>query len=150
MKDKKENNETGNVESMIDKNAFTVPDGYFDRLREDIKSSAGTGRGRIYRLPSMFPQVAVAAILLLSVISVSWYLLSQRKQETDKVTTAFTYDDLMNSSLLLDYDDDVLYEHYISLQSEPEETSSQKPATTEVNDYLIENEIDLNLIINEL
>jgi len=151
MKNKElfENNEEMHFDGIERKNVFSTPSEYFDQLPDQIsnKISALTSResGLLFNQHRL---LFATAIVIAAIFTGSLYFINSGSDEKSHVI--LSYDDLIGSGMVDEFENSMLIEHYISLQSESLSEHSDTSNKSSMNEYLIENDIDITLIINEL
>jgi hypothetical protein len=131
-----------NLSSVPKETAFEVPDGYFVHLeyaiRENISSETTSIPAQIerwYRRPKLV--LAYASVLVIIVFS-SVYLLTITNAVTEK---DILFNDIYNSDYVNELDES-------SLAAMLDESSS--PSSTQLEDYMIDNNIDISTLTDEL
>ncbi len=132
------------------RNVFIAPANYFDKLPLEIADKIHSGRTSAGLFNFSLPRlIGVAALIAIAIAgSMLWYSDTNSSKLSE---TVLTYDDILNSEMVGDMDETVLFDAY----SKSHQLSSNQNVQT-VNDsqalenYLIENNTDIILIINEL
>jgi hypothetical protein len=127
-------------------NGFSVPEGYFDKLPLQIVDKI-----HYNTVPPFFtlPRLAViVTILAFVLIAGGAYFFTSSMNEKAEIT--LTYDEILRSGITYEMDEQFLLEHYYSLPAVTNENEDATELQKSMNDYLIENNIDITLIINEL
>jgi len=131
------------------KDVFSVPANYFEKLpieiSDKISSQKTAEKGVLFTFPKL---VMAAAVVIAVIVTGSMYYLNSGKSEKSQVV--LTYDDLIQSGIAYEYDDLMLMEHYYSFQNGDNPVNDSANVHNSMNDYLIEDNIDITLIINEL
>lgn len=119
---------------------FRVPDHYFDRLPSDIseRMARPVAGNSFFSLPRL---VTVMSVVLVVALAAGYY--QYRLQQSDKTVQYFTYDEIINSVYVGEFDDQMLY---LEIANDP----SFDQTDIDYNNYLIENNVDLSLIMSEL
>lgn len=128
-----ENNSTG-------QNPFKVPDGYFDALPSLIQEKISNQRKMSYFKSHFFYKpVAIAAV----VIAVFFLVWIYNFPEKNVLSETIAQEDLFQSGYINEIDDQLLAEviDENNFYSDPEQPEA---------DYLINNEIDINTLIEYL
>jgi len=119
---------------------FRTPAGYFDQFPAAISERIAkpvTGKGII-----TMPRIAVLVPLMLVVVAAVYYLTSIQ-QESGQSASYLTYDEIVSSGYVSDFDEQTLYLEATAVQTYDSDYYEYK-------NYLIENNIDITLIISEL
>jgi len=148
---KKNENITNNFEaesSFLDdlkkENNFSTPPNYFESLPKIINSKKDHYNTNPLRNIKLFPKVSVSIIslTLLIFIIINWSDNTLPKQLTPNQISEILIDENY-----IDFDEDLLFETYAEiLTPEIDEQSDSE----EMINYLIDNDIDINYIIEEL
>jgi len=133
------------------RNVFTAPVNYFDKLPLEIADKIHSGRNNtagVFRL-SMPRLIGFATIIAVAITgSVFLYTANNSKILSEPM---LSYNDLLNSELVSDLDETMLFEAYSESNDLSDNQNVQAQSEiTELEDYLIENNTDITLIINEL
>jgi hypothetical protein len=136
-------------EKTADKNHFKVPEGYFDSLPTTIQQRIIDGKKKriswgqivdgIFFKPKFILALASAALLV--VFSVKYF---SRAITVQPVVAEISVSDLSNSTYLADIDESLLAD-VVAVQTT---SGGEKDASLE--DYLIENNIDINQLTEHL
>jgi hypothetical protein len=130
-------------ETSADYNPFNVPDDYFEKLPSIIsdkiasKKAFSSQGAVIFSRPRIVIPIAFATIIILAGI----FLFKQRNH-SDNTQQEFTIDDLKNSTYIQSMDEDIFVD-VLSSQKESVQDES-------IEQYLIDNNIDLSQIENKL
>lgn len=119
---------------------FRAPEGYFDELPSAISERIArpvSDKG-FFTLPRL---VTVMSVVL--VVAVAAFYLSSLQKEDQKAAQYLTYDEVMESGYVSEFDEQMLYLEVTSDQSYDQ-------SYYEYKNYLIENNIELSLIMSEL
>ena len=132
-----------NVEKARRKNLFTVPEGYFNQLPGAIADQINAGKqpvtyGRNYK-PVVLGLSLILAIALM--FGVNYFRTIENKEVSQPV---ISYQDIH----LTELEDEDIYDE-ITVE-DLADTTVQDAVKSEMYDYLIENNTDISLIINEL
>ncbi|MBI2967147.1 MAG: hypothetical protein HYY40_04965 [Bacteroidetes bacterium] len=131
-------------------NPFAVPDGYFDGLAERIleKTRYHTpGRVRLlYPVTMRRTAYAIAAALagILVIIGITLFVYKIYKPLPKEQITHVTPADLIESPVMYEIDEDLIIENIDD--GNTESSGDEKDA----EEYLINNNVDLNTLLNEL
>lgn len=132
-----------NLEKAGRKNLFSVPDGYFNQLPIEIADKISAGKQPVTFARNYKP-VALGLSLLLAIaliFGVNYFRTIDNKEVSQPV---ISYQDIHLTGL----EDQVIYDE-ITVE-DLADTTVQDAVKSEMHDYLIENNTDISLIINEL
>ena len=129
---------------------FQAPPGYFEKLPAEIASkiSRPNGSGIYNRIPVR----VMATLTCLGVIIAAGILFFRLPGDHEKASADFTYEDLYASGMYTQMDESLLMD-VITVPGNTETEVIPAGSGTEeqhLQDYLIENNTDINLIISEL
>lgn len=132
-----------NLEKAGRKNLFTVPEGYFNQLPGAVADKITAGKqpvnyGRNYK-PVVLGLSLIMAIAL--IFGVNYFRTIDNKEVSQPI---ISYQDIHLTGL----EDEVIYDE-ITVE-DLADTTVQDAVKSEMYDYLIENNTDISLIINEL
>lgn len=119
---------------------FRVPEGYFDELPAHVSekiTNPAPEKGFI-----SFPRLAAVLSVVLVIALTAFYLASLQKED-QKAAQYLTYDEMIESGYVAQFDEQMLY-----LEVTSDQTYDQ--SYYEYKNYLIENNIELSLIMSEL
>ena len=119
---------------------FRVPQGYFDELPSAISERIArpvSAKG-FFTLPRLITVMSVVVVVALA----AFYLSSLQKEE-QKTAQYLTYDEMIESGFVSEFDEQMLYLEVTSDQSYDQ-------SYYEYKNYLIENNIELSLIMSEI
>jgi len=137
------------LHSMEKNNPFTVPDGYFDRLPAEIQEKISLRKEDpwfVLLLKGILrPQPAMVVLMLFVLVSIALYFADWQNHQSAEVV-ALDSADLRNAEIAFAIDESTLLDELANL----DETDSYKGNETEIENYLIDNQTDLNQLINEL
>jgi len=148
-----EENHNDDLKNMPKENPFKVPEGYFDtlteRIEEKIYTQPETEKKNVVRfLSSVKNQIALAAGFALFVI-ISYAIMHYvMKGNTGEQVLNQQFADIIESEIG-DYETSILIDAYIETQKEAIPNDIELP-DEEMIEYLITEDIDIELIINEL
>jgi uncharacterized protein HemX len=149
--DQNRNSDSGELKEWgTDSNFFRVPDGYFESLPSVISNKINKSDNTL-KDNSVNPLIkwAVAAAVILGIIAAGWIYFQKQSMESQRQTaTVFTYDELLSSGLIYEYENRLLIEHYFSAAGNNGIQVSD--SVRSLNNYLIDHDIDVELIFNEL
>lgn len=131
--------------SKINKeNHFSTPKKYFEELPEVIKDKKLENK----ILSFYFDKLSYRHLIPIASIFVLIFTIFQfnKKAPETELTSTQISDVLINDDDLID--EELIYEAYYEFENEDDETSISE--SEELIDYLIENDIELNSIIEEL
>ena len=131
-------------------NPFSVPEGYFEQLPLAISDAIEGQKNSVFSLRTFFkvflqPRVTVAfaSLLLIFFISVRFFT----KEITVNAPTAeFSMQDLNNSQVLDELDESTL----IDLLAEQNQDNSVEDQNENIEQYLIDNDIDISQLESRL
>lgn len=136
-------NEAPKLFGLDKKNPFEVPDGFFDSFSSNVQDKiAAQKKKSVWNLifeTVVKPKIAIpvlASVCLLTV-GIKFIYMPATIINTDEAT--ITYSDLSQSIYLADIDESVLTDALYSTSATTNSTSK-----TEIENYLIENNIDVN------
>ena len=142
-------NEENPLPGFSKQNLFSVPENYFEKLPIDITDRISSHAASEKKWLFAFPKLAILTAIVLAVsLTGSLYFINLKK--TDIPQTIITYEDLQSLEIADEFEDYMLIEHFLSLQTENPSENVSTNSQNKMNDYLIENNIDINLIISEL
>jgi hypothetical protein len=124
-------------------NVYRVPDGYFNELPGMISDRISDSNARVPAYGRWSVRLALAGLAGLVLSTGIWYF--NQHQEMETVTPQLTYDFLVESGTWYELD-----EHLIVEELSDEVIDRQQDPEDNYDDYLIEHNTDINLIINEL
>lgn len=144
LEDDKLNEIAPSLSKMSRQHPFTAPDGYFDSLPTIITERITAEKEKPW-LTKVFEQLLqpkfTAALAALVLAAGAWWYLGDRIQPSNEI--ALTYTDLAESEFFYDLDEQLLVE-------ELAENTSSETGNTDLENYLLENETDIDNLINEL
>ena len=135
-----------NLVSIPKENVFEVPDGYFAQLENAIRENISSQRESVpvlleqwYRRPKLV--LAYAAVLTFIVVA-STYILNSgiNRTVTDK---DISLSDIYSSDFVTELDE-------TSLVALLEESAGPVENSTQIDDYMIDNNIDISTLTDEL
>jgi len=133
-----------NLASLPKENVFEVPDGYFARLENSIRENISSQTesiiipaGQWFRRPKLV--AAFASVLVLFIAASTFFLSNVNHRITDK---DISFSDIYNSEYVNELDETSL----ASLLEEP----AASPSSTQFEDYIIDNNVDISTITEEL
>ena len=127
------------------KNPYTAPDGYFEKLSSKISDEIHSGpvNAKISWFNVKSPLLKLAMVFVL--ISSLFFYLDNKNDKEPNTYIVLTVDEIYNSNLFDELDENVLIESYTVLPD-----VNERNASNDVEDFLINNNVELSLIINEL
>jgi hypothetical protein len=140
-------NETPVLKNMNRKIPFTVPEGYFDSFTSLISDRIAEANKKpqwITILQTIFQPKFAFAVVVLMVLAISGIFYFNSTKNNQNTAMALSYDDISNSVYMDDMDETVLMDE-LSKYNEDDQSN-----TEEIKNYLIDNQTDISLIINEL
>lgn len=134
------------LSSLPKKNAFTVPENYFEKLTINISDKVHTEKHKTWWQvvfeTLVQPKLAIASVALCLLVGGYMYNQKQNVVIAPLEMTATNISNLSDDEILSQVDETVLADVM-------DDNSTDASANDEV-DYLIDNHTDLNSIINEL
>lgn len=130
------NNLLGNIDK---KSGFTTPDSYFESLLEDINHKKLKNNNLKFNF-DILPYRILAPFLVLIVFFVSFLTFNQTPENN------LSYNEVIYEEIIA-FNDDILTEEYAEIL--PYSTSEIVENDEEVIDYLINNNININSILEE-
>jgi hypothetical protein len=134
---------------MDKKNPFEVPDGFFDTFSSKVQDKiAAEKKKTIWSVifeTVIKPKIAIPVLASLCLVAVGIKIMYRPPTVINYNETAITYNDLSQSDYLTDIDESILMDA-LNTATNKSNTSSK----TEIENYLIENNIDVNDLANEL
>lgn len=124
------------------KNPFTTPDGYFEKLPLNIADKLAAPTAPLFSTPRL---VFIAGMLASVLVAGMWYF-SGNTQQVSENQVVLSYDDLPVSSI----EDELVLDAFADVETSAEDDDAGTDETDTYHDYLIENNTDISLIINEL
>lgn len=139
------------LHEMSKDNSFKVPEGYFEMLPTAVaeriaEQPAAPG------ITSIFKRYRTGwATGLVASIALVVYLFNPSEPDTtlSEVNSA-SFESYLENELIAEYSAEELEEEYLALYEEKQETASQEDFDQELEHYLLEEDIDLELLIDEL
>ena len=131
-------------------NVFHTPPGYFEKLPVEIATKvhrpAAEGFSKWIPVRVAFTAACLVIIAIMGIL----YFGSPGKNE--KASTDFTYEDLYTTGMITQMDESLLLDALTIQGNADAEVIPAGPGNDEqhLQDYLIENNTDINLIISEL
>jgi hypothetical protein len=124
-------------------NIFRTPENYFEKLPVQISDAIHSHPA--HNVGVFKPAYLVYTMLFIfTVLAGTWYL--SRNRESEKQLSAITYIDFSESEMITSIDENILIEELTALNS----TSQSTNANSELQEYLIENNLDVTILTNEL
>lgn len=137
---KSNNNRHSILDEIEKKSDFSTPKDYFESLPE-VTSINILNKNKLYNnfdILSYRVLLPTLMILLLTIFVFNWNSDSEKNELTNEQLS-----EVLIESDYVDFDDELLYEVY-------SETLTEEEKNNEYIDYLIENNVELNTIIDEL
>lgn len=137
---KSNNNRHSILDEIEKKSDFSTPKDYFESLPE-VTSTNILNKNKLYNnfdILSYRVLVPTLMILLLTIFVFNWNSDSEKNELTNEQLS-----EVLIESDYVDFDDELLYEVY-------SETLTEEEKNNEYIEYLIENNVELNTIIDEL
>ncbi len=132
--------------------SYQVPTGYFEKMEDEILTRIQTKNKSVFnsvlnRLKR--PQVSVPIGLALAAITL--LLLTKKPVQENSVSIPqISQEELINSGIYIDMNEDLLLESYFSATPEQANLTEEAVFFNEAEQYLIDHKMDVNLIMNEL
>lgn len=124
------------------KNPFNTPDGYFEKLPLNIADKLAAPSAPLFSTPRL---VFIAGMLASVLVAGMWYF-SGNTQQVSGNQVVLSYDDLPVSSI----EDELVLDAFADVETSSEDDEAGTDDNETYHDYLIENNTDISLIINEL
>lgn len=137
---KSNNNRHSILDEIEKKSDFSTPKDYFEYLPE-VTSTNTLNKNKLYNnfdILSYRVLLPTLMILLLTFFVFNWNSDSEKNELTNEQLS-----EVLIESDYVDFDDELLYEVY-------SETLTEEEKNNEYIEYLIENNVELNTIIDEL
>ena len=137
---KSNNNRHSILDEIEKKSDFSTPKDYFESLPE-VTSINILNKNKLYNnfdILSYRVLLPTLMILLLTIFVFNWNSDSEKNELTNEQLS-----EVLIESDYVDFDDELLYEVY-------SETLTEEEKNNEYIEYLIENNVELNTIIDEL
>ena len=137
---KSNNNRHSILDEIEKKSDFSTPKDYFESLPE-VTSTNILNKNKLYNnfdILSYRVLLPTLMILLLTIFVFNWNSDSEKNELTNEQLS-----EVLIESDYVDFDDELLYEVYSKTLTEEEKNN-------EYIEYLIENNVELNTIIDEL
>ena len=126
-------------------NIFKTPDDYFEKLSVNIADRIHVGEPRASQKLVTLKRLAITACVSVVIVSGLFYMNSMRDQKA--TLSVWSYDDLVGSGIQID---EVMILEAYEKESANNILKNNGTETQHLKDYLIENNTDISLIINEL
>ena len=150
MKSDKNHEESG-LEDIIGKrfgdDFFKTPVGYFDELPLRISEKIVASSNQVNNVTHLVWRWVVAGVGIAGVLLLFWYM-GASPDSGNKPVEYLTYQDIEVSGSFYDIDEHLILESYFS--SGNSESSAVNTEISAMKDYLIDQNTDIELIINEL
>jgi len=131
-------------------NPFSIPEGYFEQLPLAISNAIEEQKNSVFSLRAFFaillrPRVTVAfaSLLLIFILSVRFFT---KEITISAPTSEFSMQDLNNSQVLDELDESTL----IDLLAEQNQDNSAEDQNENIEQYLIDNDIDISQLESRL
>ncbi|MBL0342816.1 MAG: hypothetical protein IPP71_19155 [Bacteroidetes bacterium] len=138
--------------SLVKKNVFLTPDNYFEKLPLEISDKIQSGKtlqGKFGLVQNHLNRRLLTAFMVLVVTIAGGILYWNKTQNPNQSETVLSYEDLINSDFVSELDESMLVDAYMSETINTDEDLNEVDNTI-LEDYLIENNTDITLIINDL
>jgi len=135
--------ETSDLERMSKENPFQVPENYFESLPYSVSEKIAIKKNKSISI-SWKPKYAyaVAAVIIVVILGIKYF---NRDITPNKIENYVTIEDLQSSAYLAEVDESILIE-----QLELQNQSNQVSDDNSIEQYLIDNNIDVNQIADHL
>ena len=132
-----------NLYSVKKENPFTVPGEYFTELENSVQEKISLAKERSASAPFFLrPRlIPVMAMVLVAVCTVTFIVMNRSGNSVSEKDISFS--DIYNSSYVADMDEASLYELV-------KESSQQNTNTSQYENYLIEDDTDIQTLTEEL
>ena len=134
-----------NLSSVAKQNVFEVPDGYFSQLENSIRENISAEKVSVvipveswYRRPKLV--LAYAAVLVFGIFISTYVLKTNITSVTDN---DISLNDIYSSDFVSELDES-------SLVALLDESSSPSDNSAQIEDYMIDNNIDVSTLTDEL
>jgi len=124
-------------------NPFSVPGGYFEKLPYEITDRVHTDKSGTIQTILSFKTIMVSGVAAVLLI-VAMFLINKKN---DVYKHELTAEDITTSVLMTDIEESVIIDE---LQAPSFAEVTTVAENEPIHDYLIENQTDITLIINEL
>lgn len=121
---------------------FTTPQNYFEELHQVINNKKLINSNLKYNFDILSPRISIPILSILIMIAVYF---SFTKNTTPKEFTNEEISQIVMNEKIDEFDEDLIFEVYSETAFETEPTTDD-----EIIEYLIENNININSIIEEL
>ena len=123
-------------------NPFITPENYFEKLPLNIADKIAAPAPRLFAVP----RLALLAGMLASVLVAGMWYFSRNNTKSQGNQVVLSYDDLPVSAI----EDELVLDAFADVTTSSEDEDEGSDETASYHDYLIENNTDISLIINEL
>ena len=123
-------------------NPFTTPEGYFEKLPLDIADKMAAPSAPLFSTPKL---IFIAGMLASVLVAGMWYFSGNTGQSAEN-QVVLSYDDLPVSAI----EDELVLDAFVDVSTATDDEDSGSDDSDTYHDYLIENNTDISLIINEL
>lgn len=139
--------ESSGLKHLSRRNVFHTPEYYFVKLPVQVADSIHRNApNRNWNMARVISLTGLAAVLI---VAVSFYFTGSNFEK--ETSTELSYDDLLNSGMVAEMDENLLFEEYEFITSEKIISNTEIEDDAEhLKEYLIESNTDITLIINEL
>ncbi|HNR20077.1 MAG TPA: hypothetical protein PKN75_03670 [Bacteroidia bacterium] len=137
------------LHKMEKQNPFAVPENYFENLnsivQDKIAAQKKISRSEQFSGFMAAHKLSLATCAIVLALGSVYYFKSAQQSISNDTSTEFALSDEELNTLAGELDEHTLAEIYIN-----ESTESSQNDSLQLDDYLIENNIDVNTLINEL
>jgi hypothetical protein len=124
-------------------NPFSTPEGYFEKLPYEIADRVHTSKSGTIQSILSFKTIMISGVAAMLLV-VAMFLINKRNEVYKHELTA---EDITTSVLMTEIEESVIIDE---LQSSSFAEVTPVAENEHIHDYLIENQTDITLIINEL
>ena len=131
------------------KNAFRVPENYFEKLPVEIADKIHSGAAERVSSPVLRPVFIGLTALCAIIITIGLFYFNSTNYK-ELTQPRFSYNDLDSSGYIASMDENLITDELAGQNIQIEDASPASAETDQIKDYLIDNNTDITLIINEL
>lgn len=136
------------LSGMEKKNNFSVPENYFEKLSSSVQDKISAPKKspwlETFFSGALFPKLSIATCVVV-LLAGSIYYFNKQQDSSDFAQTTNSSSEYYASDLLSELDESALTDLYAQSI-----TAENRSDNAEIENYLIENNIDDNSLINEL
>lgn len=133
-------------------NPYKVPEGYFNSMEHAVHDKINARKINVFdRVIQVLKKPVVAVPVGLAAAAIA-LLLIINKPGNEKILEPvnFSQEELVESGIFMDMDEDLLFESLINSNSTQASNMNSNEFNTEAEQFLLDHRIDINLIMNEL